>query len=243
MSKKVGIITQGRSTSSRLPGKILLVANNKTILQTHLDRLKASGYQVYVATTTNESDEPIVKLCKEINVPYFRGSESDVLSRYYLCAKQNNLDVVVRVTTDCPLIDGEVVKQGVEKYLELGSENSYVSNCLTRTYPRGFDFEVFSFKALEEAYQNSNLENEKEHVTTYIRNKEKNKLVQFYSVERMGNSSKYRLTLDEKDDWVLLRTLIEDFGCASKSAEEIISVMESHPELHEINAHVEQKKI
>lgn len=243
MKKKVGIITQGRMTSSRLPGKILLKVKNKTILQHHIDRLQTTGFQVYVATTTNETDDPIVDFCKKSNLPFFRGSENDVLSRYYLCAKENNLDVVVRVTTDCPLIDGEVVKEGILKYLELNSDDYYVSNCLTRTYPRGFDFEVFSFKALEEAFNMASLENEREHVTTYIRNIEKNKLVKFFSIERHSDDSKYRITLDEDDDWKLIKILIEKFDCEAKNAEEIIQVLQNNPELFLINAHVEQKKV
>src|SRR5438093_1548655 len=117
--RKVGIISQARTTSTRLPRKVLMEAGGKSVLEHGITRLKAAGYPIYIATTVNQTDDEIVSLCKKLDIPFYRGSENDVLSRYYECAKQFGLDVVVRVTSDNPLIDGNLVRQGIEKYLTL----------------------------------------------------------------------------------------------------------------------------
>jgi spore coat polysaccharide biosynthesis protein SpsF len=242
IKNKIGIITQARTTSTRLPRKVLLEVVGKTILEHHIDRLKLSNYPVYVATSTNTTDNVIVAICENVEVPYYRGSELDVLSRYYGCAKKFDLDIIVRVTSDCPLIDGELIKEAIATYLSQ-PENSYLSNSLERSYPRGFDFEVFSFDALERANKNATEIFEREHVTPYIRNTEKNKNVTLMNFKRLKDASKYRITLDEEDDWKLIKELIEKYQASSKKAEEIISILETHNYLYEMNAHVEQKKI
>lgn len=238
---KVGIITQARTTSTRLPSKVLLKAGGKTVLGHHLTRLKTSGLPVYLATTTNSTDDVIVRFCEAENIPHHRGSEENVLSRFYHCAKKNNLDVIVRVTSDCPLIDGMLIENAVEKY-KISPRNSYISNCLTRTYPRGMDYEVFSSEALSKAYHESNDIYEQEHVTTFIRDPNKNVGVHFLSIERPDDVSHFRVTLDEESDWLLIQQLIENYDAAEKNAEDIIRILEQNPQLHAINAHVEQKK-
>lgn len=240
--RRVGIITQARTTSTRLPRKVLLVAGGKTVLEHHIDRLKKAGYPVFVATTTNDTDEDIVKFCESRNILYHRGSEQDVLSRFYECAKKYNLDVIVRVTSDCPLIDGELVAQGVHTFLSM-PENSYVSNCIERTYPRGFDYEVFSFSALENAFKKAKDFGEREHVTPYIRNIEKNIGVQLAHVKSNRDASEYRLTLDEQDDWTLIKRMIEEYHANEKNVNEIIDLLTTNKFLSQINAHIEQKKI
>src|ERR1017187_8832445 len=106
--KRIGIISQARMTSTRLPGKILLEAKGKPMLSYHIDRLKRSGLPIYIATTINKTDEPVVQFAKTHTIPFYRGSEDHVLSRYYECALENKLDVIIRVTSDCPLIDGNL---------------------------------------------------------------------------------------------------------------------------------------
>lgn len=243
LEKKIGIITQARTTSTRLPRKVLLSINEKTVLEYHLDRLKLSGYPVFVATTINQTDDDIVKLCDAQTVPCYRGSEHDVLSRFYECAKKFKLDVVVRVTSDCPLIDGGLIKDGVHKFLSSQNSNTYVSNCIARTYPRGFDYEVFSFDSLEKAFINGTETVEREHVTPFIRNVLKNTGVNLIDMKRVPDASQYRLTLDESDDWILIKKLIEEFQADQKNADEIIRILESNVKLSQINAHIEQKKI
>ncbi len=238
----VGIIVQARMTSTRLPGKVLLKVANKEILAHCLSRLSVCEVPIFVATTTNTTDDCIVDLCDSLNIPAWRGSEYDVLSRYYECAKFNDLKVIVRVTSDCPLIDGNLLKAGLSEYLESYKQNLYVSNCLKRSYPRGMDFEIFSFELLEEAFHKANTDAQREHVTPYIHQNVSGD-VQLLNIERGGDASRYRLTLDTQEDFELIKILIEEYNCHQKSVEEIIRVLDDHPELAKINAHIEQKKV
>lgn len=239
---KVGIITQARITSTRLPGKVLLKVKGKTILEYHLERLQQSDIYVYIATTTNQTDDIICSWAEQSKVSFYRGDEANVLSRYYGCAKENSLDLIVRVTSDCPLIDGKTIKKAVEEYVSFNNKQIYYSNCLLRTFPRGFDFEIFSFELLEDAFQKATTESQKEHVTPYIhQNFTGNVLLKHYT--RQEDDHNYRITLDTPEDFTLIRKLIEDYGCDQKSAEEIITVLKANPELKEINAHIEQKKL
>jgi len=152
---KVTAIIQARMTSTRLPGKVLKKVLNKSLLEYQLERVARSELidEIIVATTLNESDDPIVGLCKQLGVSIFRGSEGDVLSRYYEAARQYNSDVVVRLTSDCPLIDPKIIDRVIQMYLT--KKFDYVSNTQLKTFPRGMDTEVFSFEILQTAYCNA----------------------------------------------------------------------------------------
>lgn len=239
---KLGIITQARMTSTRLPGKILLKASNKTILEHHIDRLKWSKIPIFVATTVNKSDEPVVDICKSLGFSYFRGDEYNVLERFYQCAEQNGLDVVIRVTSDCPLIDGEIVRDGIEQYKKRNNPNLYYSNCLVRKHPRGLDFEIFSFDLLKEAYLNATIDSDKEHVTPYI-NQNRSGRVTVVDHVAEKDFSHLRWTLDTKEDWTLIKSLIEEYKADALSYEELLSVVESNPKLASVNINVKQKDI
>lgn len=240
--KKLGVISQARMTSTRLPGKVLLQAGGKTMLQHHIDRLRQAGLQVYLATTINSSDDPIAAYAAAAGIPCFRGDEQNVLSRFYGCAREHDLDVIVRVTSDCPLIDGQLVADAVRQYLAFGDDQVYLSNTLQRTFPRGFDFEIFSFPLLQEAYQHATLPEQLEHVTPYI-NQNKSGQVRLEHVVRTQDASQFRITLDTPEDLQLISLLIEQYQAQDMSGEEIIQLLQAHPELQKINAHVEQKKL
>ncbi|OFY63623.1 MAG: acylneuraminate cytidylyltransferase [Bacteroidetes bacterium RIFCSPLOWO2_02_FULL_36_8] len=240
--KRVGIITQARMTSTRLPGKILKRVKDISILKYHIDRLKWSELAVYVATTINDTDNPVIEFCLHENLPTFRGSENNVLSRYYECAKQNHLEIVIRVTSDCPLIDGHLIKKAYTYYLDHFQHNLYYSNCHQRTFPRGFDFEIFSFQLLEEAYQKAVMPSDLEHVTPYIhQNRNGNVSIEHFTIE--SNASQYRITLDTPEDFELIKILIEKYGADKLNYDAIISLLEQHPELIAINTNVHQKTI
>ncbi|MCX8492455.1 MAG: glycosyltransferase family protein [Cyclobacteriaceae bacterium] len=239
---KLGIITQARMTSTRLPGKILLKANNRTILEHHISRLKWSKAQIFVATTVNRSDEPVVDICESLGFSYFRGDEHNVLERFYQCAEQNGLDVVIRVTSDCPLIDGGIIRSGIEEYMKRNDPNLYYSNCLIRTYPRGLDFEIFSFHLLKEAYLNATIDLDKEHVTPYI-NQNRSGRVTIVDHVAGKDFSHLRWTLDTEEDWTLIKSLIEEYKADALSYEELLSVVENNPKLAIINSNVKQKYI
>lgn len=239
--KKVMIITQARMQSTRLPGKILKVAAGKSLLEWHVTRLQASGFPVAVATTVLAADEPLVEWCKAHGVPYFRGDEADVLSRFAGAADDLGADVIVRVTSDCPLIDGEVVRRGVEAWVELENAWAYLSNTLVRTWPRGFDFEIFSRAALREAHTHALTQGQREHVTPYIWRDHPERFPA-HPFTRVGDASRFRLTVDTPEDFALIQRLLEEFGAGNLDGEAIIEVMEANPELGEMNAEIEQKK-
>lgn len=239
--KNIGIIIQARMGSTRLPSKIMLTVKGQAIFQTQIERLRTISYPLYIATTVQEADIAIVEFANQNKIPCYRGDENNVLSRYYECAKQFQLDLIIRLTSDCPLIDAEIIKQGIEQYVKEGDENLYLSNTIDRTYPRGFDFEIFSFQLLEDAYRNAVDPVDKEHVTPYIW-KNKSGKVRFEQIKRETDESKYRLTLDTPEDFELLNRLIEKHHADRLTGEEIISVMQSNPELALINQHIEQKK-
>lgn len=243
-SLKVGIISQARMTSTRLPGKVLKSVADKPLIKYHVDRLSKSNIPIYIATTSNQSDLPLVQFCQENQIPYFCGSEEDVLARYFLAAEKYGLDVIIRVTSDCPLIDGELIAEGLVKYVERipTHKNLYLSNCLQRTYPRGFDFEIFSFASLHEAYQFATLSSDREHVTPYL-HQNRNKKMEFLSMTRSEDASQFRITVDELADFQLIKILIEQHNAHLLNSDQICDLLKRHPELVKINSNIEQKKL
>ncbi len=237
---KIGIITQARTTSTRLPGKVLLDAAGRTMLDHHLDRLAQTGLPVIVATTTNTTDDPIVTLAENRGIPAHRGSEDDVLARFAGAIRDTGLETVVRVTSDCPLIDGALIERGIRRYFEIDDPHAFVSNTIDRTYPRGLDFEVFSAVALLDAADAATAPFEREHVTPRLY---RSGHATLHAIRRAQDASHHRITLDTEDDLRLLRTLIEDHHATTLDAESIITLLEHHPELTAINAHIEQKKL
>lgn len=238
----VGIITQARMTSTRLPGKVLLQAAGRSMLDHHLDRLGVAELDVYVATTLNGSDDPIVAIARSRGLGVYRGSEHDVLARFHECADRNQLDVVVRVTSDCPLVDGSLIAEAVEFFVSEDDPWLYVSNGLERTFPRGLDFEVFSAAALAEAHANAQGAAEREHVTPYLYDNVGGRM-RLHNVGWHVNKSNYRITLDTLADLEVIRSLIEDYSAHLLDCAGIISVLDGHPELVQRNAHVEQRKL
>jgi spore coat polysaccharide biosynthesis protein SpsF len=238
---RVGIVTQARTTSTRLPRKVLLPVGGKTLLEHHLARLSASGLPVFVATTTNPSDDEIASIASGLGLGVHRGSESDVLSRFHETAAAFGLDVIVRVTSDCPLIDGALIASAVAEYLQSDDPWLYLSNTQVRSFPRGFDFEIFSVGALAMAHAQARKPAEREHVTPAIYGN--TDWVRRRDVVWPEDKSGYRVTLDTEDDLTLIRTLIEEYDATSLSCGEIIAVLDEHPDLVAINAHVEQKKL
>jgi spore coat polysaccharide biosynthesis protein SpsF len=241
-SNRVGVVTQARTTSTRLPGKVLLEVGGVTMLDHHLNRLAAVDLDVYVATTTNQSDDPIVALAEGRGLPVWRGSEDDVLGRFAGCIRRYELDTVVRVTSDCPLIDAALIAEAVADFQRANDPWLYVSNGIRRTYPRGMDFEVFSAEALLEADARATLPAHREHVTPWLYLNESGRTTVRDQV-RSTDASRYRVTLDTPEDLRLIQTLIEEYAAHTLGVEEIIAVLERHPVLADINRHIEQKEL
>lgn len=237
---KVGVVTQARMTSTRLPGKVLLQAAGRSMLAHHVDRLRSAGLDVYIATTDNASDDPLVREAHALDCPVFRGSEADVLSRYVGAARAFDLDIVVRVTSDCPLIDGALIARGIEEYLLFGDSPCYLSNSVERTYPRGLDFEIMSSDLLVEADALATEHYQREHVTPYLY---QSAHIAVHQMTRIPDASDLRITLDTEDDLVLIRVLLEQYSAANLDAAGLVDLLRAHPELAAINSHVEQKKL
>lgn len=241
MSNEAVIITQARMTSTRLPGKILMRAGERTLLETHLGRLAEVGVPVIVATTTNQSDNPVVELCAALDVPVFRGSENDVLERYQGAARAHEARHVIRVTSDCPLICPELIRAGLDIYLSLKSRSVYLSNAEKRTYPRGLDFEIFSRCSLDFAAENARLSSEREHVTSYIRTSMPD--IHHESYTDQDDLSDWRITVDTDDDFKLVKLLIEHHRAAEMDYAALKALLKAHPRLMTINSHIQQKTI
>ncbi len=236
---KIGIITQARMSSKRLPGKVLKKIGGKTLLEYHVGRALNSGFPVIVATSTDKGDDQIETICKEKKWHCFRGDLSDVLSRYYHAAKKYELDVIIRITSDCPLIDSTLIKRGVTLFRK--THVQYISNTVKRTYPAGFDFELFTFTALESAYMQATKKYEREHVTPYIW--QHPNLFSIKQLTQKHDYSQYRLTVDEIDDFSLVRKLIEEFGVVDQNYRTITKIMRENSELADINKEVRQKNL
>ncbi|RXJ02235.1 acylneuraminate cytidylyltransferase [Anaerobacillus alkaliphilus] len=242
---KVGAIIQARMGSTRLSGKVMKEIKGKTVLGHVIERVSQSTLidQIVIATTDLTRDNVIEVEAKKYGANVFRGSEKDVLSRYFYAAKQNNIDVVVRITSDCPLIDPFVVDDVVSKFLEHRYNlvtNAGSDHC-QRTYPRGLDTEVLSFAALEDAYHHAKEEYQREHVTPYIYEHSNN----IHYVMNETDYSKYRWTLDTEEDFELINEVYKRLynGSHDFYLEDIVQLFVKEPDLFNINAHIEQKKI
>lgn len=244
---KVVAIIQARMGSTRLPGKVMMDLCGKTVLEHVITRVKQAKEidEIVIATTTKLEDKIIATGAERLGVKVFRGSEEDVLSRYYYAAKENNADVIIRITSDCPLIDPEIIDEMVYKFKNLYKDNEvdYLSNTLERTFPRGLDVEVFSYKVLAEAFINAEKKYHKEHVTPYIyENPEKFNLVGYSSDT---DYSYHRWTLDTPEDFELITKTYNALydGKHEFYLDDIIALFEKIPELFNINVHVEQKAL
>jgi len=243
MNKKIAIIIQARVGSTRLPNKVLKDLAGKPVLWHVVDRLKHSKLitDIIIATTILPEDDAIQKFCEENNVKFSRGSSENVLSRYYEAAKKFNADVIIRITSDCPVIDPVLLDEMIEVYLQGGAD--YLSNSITRTFPRGLDAEIFSFKVLEKAYTESSLQYELEHVTPYIYQH-----TELFSLKNFAGEKDYsfhRWTLDTDEDYLLIK---EIYNALYREGEiflrnDILKLFELRPELIDINKHIEQKKL
>lgn len=242
---KVVIIDQARMTSSRLPGKVLKPVLGKPLLEYQIERLRraARADDLVIATTTNATDEVLVDFCHQLGVKVYRGSELDVLSRYYGAARDAGADVVVRVTSDCPVIAPAVVDQVIGYYLDHRAEFDYVSNTQVRSFPRGMDVEVFSVGALELAYHEGKLEYEREHVTPFIYgHPERFRIGQVVFRDNRGDE---RWTVDTPEDFELMRHIIESLypNTPEFTLEDMLDLLDRHPDWRQINAHITQKKL
>ena len=235
----IGAIIQARMGSTRLPGKVLKNIGEKPLLLHMIERVRKSKKldKIIVATSILEKDNVIEDFCKENNIDYFRGSESDVLQRYYECAKSYSLDIVVRLTADCPLIDFFMIDKCLEDFNANPELSYYANTCPTNlsTYPNGSDIEIFSFNALEKANALENSLEGREHVTHYMcREKE------VFKTGMLKNSqdwSKYRYTIDNREDFEVISFLFDEINKKKidGTTQEIVKILDEHPDIRALN--------
>lgn len=238
----IGVIIQARMGSTRLPGKIMKKIEQKTVIEYVISSLEKSEFiqEIIIATTKNKEDDVIEDKVKKLGKKIYRGSQDNVLERYTFAARENKLDIVIRITSDCPLIDVNIVDSIIKEFID--KKPDYISNTIKRTYPRGMDCEVFSINALERAYRDAESESDKEHVTPYIyKNPDKFKISNYCADE---DNSKYRITLDVEEDFEVISFIIKEINNKRLdfSYESVIKIIEDS-KIYTINQHVEQKNI
>jgi spore coat polysaccharide biosynthesis protein SpsF len=237
--KKIFLIIQARMTSTRLPKKVVLPLCGKTVLEVMMERLAPFKDNIIIATTNDGTQQPIINICQKQHLKYYEGDTNNVLSRYYEAAlafgaKEN--DIIVRCTSDCPLIDKEIVQKTIDFFIS--SKADYTRNS---GFPIGISAEVFRFSLLKEAYEKAQSDYEKEHVTPYmyISSKDKLKITTFKSEK---DESNYRITLDEIDDYTAIQEIYNLFDCQTDfSYQELVNKLKGNPYIYDLNSHVVQK--
>ena len=230
---RVAVFIQARMGSTRLPGKVLMPLAGRPVLEHVIERVKASGVgEPFVVTTFSAKDLPIVAYCAEHGIRVFCGSENDVLDRFWQAAKLLEIEHVVRITADCPILDPEVVRRVVDVHLESGAD--YSSNVQVETFPDGLDAEVFSKASLKKAWYEAKLPSEREHVTPYIR---KNPEIFAHSdVRNDEDLSGMRWTLDNSDDYEFLTAIFSELKeCSGFGMSDVLRVLRGRPGIASIN--------
>jgi len=241
-NKKVLCLIQARMGSSRLPGKVMKEINGKSMISIIVNSLKKSQYitKIIVATSDNLSDDIFVEHLKKNKIDYFRGSEQDALSRFYFAAKKENPELVVRITGDCPLIEPKIVDQVIEHAIK--EKSDYCSNVEQRTFPRGYDTEVFTFNALEKMFYEAKDPSEREHVTLFINNNPELFNIQGMVAPSDKQHPEWRICVDTMEDFDLIKKIFEHYPTRDViEYDDIINLFTKYPQLSKINENVKQK--
>jgi spore coat polysaccharide biosynthesis protein SpsF len=236
-------VIQARMSSTRLPGKVGLLLEGKTVLEHVINRVKQAKNinSVIVATTNNPEDQILVKLCESLNTPVFCGSLNDVLDRFYQAVNPITPDHIIRITADCPVLDPKIIDNVIDHHLKTKAD--YTSNVSKNpTYPDGEDVEIFTFKTLKNAWKKAKLASEREHVTMYIRNNSAD-----FKIEYIDNNidlSQKRWTLDNQEDFNFIKCLYQKLYSKNKyfGLSEILNLLEKNPDLESINSHLKRNE-
>jgi spore coat polysaccharide biosynthesis protein SpsF len=235
---KILVVVQARTSSTRLPGKVLLPLAGKPLLVRMLERVKGAGtpFDLCVATTTDPSDDVVASLARDAGVGSVRGHPTDLLDRHVQAARAAGADAVVKVPSDCPLIDPRVIDLVIGTFLE-DPTCDYVSNLHPATWPDGYDVEVVTRRALEIAYREATRPHEREHTTPFLWDRPERFRLKNVIHDRDLQMS-HRLTIDYPEDYELVRRIFEALhreGAPPFGLDEIVAYLEAHPEVHEIN--------
>jgi spore coat polysaccharide biosynthesis protein SpsF len=237
------VIVQARMGSTRLPGKVMEYIAGKPMLQHVIERIEKARLvdSVLIATTCLPEDDSLCEWAANHGYPFYRGSQLDVLDRYYQAALAARADRVVRITADCPLIDPELIDQSIEIHDMTGAD--YVSDSVQPTLPLGESVEVFWFKGLAQAWAEALLEYERVHVTPYFYQNPDKFILK--SLGLSGNYKSYRFTVDTPEDLEFVKRVYATAGSeeACLRWRDIISIVDKNPQIRSVNAHIIQKKL
>lgn len=241
---KVVAIIQARTGSTRLPGKVLLDLAGEPMLARVVARTRRATMidEVVIATSTRPADNTIAEMCTTREWLCFRGSEEDVLDRYYRAAVAYDSDVVVRITSDCPLIEPQIVDRVIQAFMDRQPEVDYASNDLPKsTFPRGLDTEVIRIDALKRAWREDLNLASREHVTPYILHHPD--FFRLHGIVEDADLSHMRWTVDTEEDFALVRRIFAYFGHDHFTWKEVVSLLNQYPQWLELNRHVQQKTL
>lgn len=230
--------------STRLPGKVLKKLGNKPLLWHVVNRLKCCKHidNIVVATSLLPIDDSIESFCKKFNVDVFRGSELNVLTRFYMTSLKYSCDNIIRITGDCPVLDPQIIDQMINKHFEGGYEYSNID--AGNTFPRGLDAEIFSMDILKEMHVKAKLPRYREHVTLYINENKETYLINNYKCENEKQRKMLRLTVDTIEDYNLISNIYDHFSSRIIFYyEDIIMYLDKNKHLYRINSMIEQKII
>lgn len=237
---KIVTVIQARTGSSRLPNKVLMPLAGKSLLERMIERVSYSELKgnIVVATTLEESDNIIEEICAKNNFHLYRGSTEDLLDRHYKAAKMFNADAVVKIPSDCPLIDFRIIDKVIDIFIKNSDKYDFVSNLHPATYPDGNDVEIMHFSILEIAWRNAKRKLEREHTTPYIwENPDKFRIGNVEWETGLNYSMSYRFTIDYPEDYEFIKKVYDElyhknpkFGLS-----EILSLLEEKPEIKKIN--------
>jgi spore coat polysaccharide biosynthesis protein SpsF len=232
-------VVQARMSSTRLPGKVMLPILGKPLLVRMIERVKNSilAGKIIVATSTNQDDDQVENLCEQNNLTCFRGHLTDLLDRHYQVGKLYNAEAIVKIPSDCPLIDPQIIDRVLKFYID-NEEYDFVSNLHPATYPDGNDVEIFSFQALEHAWRDATKNFEREHTTPFIW--EHQDMFEVANVEwetGLDLSSSLRFTIDYEEDYQFIKKVFEELYPQNPKfgLNDILRLLEQKPEIAEIN--------
>jgi spore coat polysaccharide biosynthesis protein SpsF len=235
-------IIQAHMGSTRLPGKVLRDLGGRTMLARVVRRAQRARLisEVAVACSTEAADDAIVAECKSLGIRVHRGSDSDVLDRYHGAAEAYNPEAIVRITSDCPLIEPEVCDKVISHFVESGAD--YVSNTIDRSYPRGLDTEVCKRSCLDQAWREATEPYQRVHVTPYLY--QNPALFKIEQVRGDIDLNELRWTVDTPEDYSFISRIYENFnGQDDFPWSEVLAFLKSNPELQDINRHIQQKAL
>ena len=243
--RPVVAIVQARMTSTRLPGKIMRPIDGRPMLWYQLQRMRLARRldRIVIATTTNQTDDVVVRFCEEHACDFWRGPEADVLARYAGAARAFGAATIVRLTSDCPLLDPQLIDAAVERFAGASGACDYLSNMLPPTFPYGQAVEVFTAAALEAADREATDPAEREHVTPFIYWRPARFRLQ--SLTMSPDLSGHRWTVDAPEDFELVSRLLGTLYASRPgfAIADVLDVLAVHPEWEKINVHVAQKAV